>query len=132
MKNSKKVFIDNIKIETQTMYRQNGIINIYPCIFEENPHMVAHGDRASQKGRMVTQDDGSSCFRPYAQDSGSRYNTLFLTAHGSVKETQHDVIFQLRFPKRIDKGLLEKILHEEQEEQLTFVKTRGSETKWTL
>jgi hypothetical protein len=93
--------------------------------------MVAHGDRASQKGRMVTQDDGSSCFRPYAQDSGSRYNTLFLTAHGSVKETQHDVIFQLRFPKRIDKGLLEKILHEEQEEQLTFVKTRGSETKWT-
>lgn len=127
-----KVFIGDINIETQTTYAENGKINIYPCAFEENHHIVAHGDRASQKGRMVTQDDGTSCFHPYALGSGSRYNTLFQTAHGTVKETQNDVIFQLRFPKRLGKSLIESMLHEEQEQQMAFVKTRRSETQWSL
>lgn len=125
-----KVFIDNINIETQTKYSENGKINIYPCAFEESHNIVVHGDRASQKGRMVTQDDGTSCFLPYAHDSGSRYNTLFQTAHGTVKETQSDVIFHLRFSKRLGKSLIESLFKEEADEQAAFIKTRRSETKW--
>ena len=125
-----KVFIGEINIETQTKYSENGKINIYPCAFEENHNIVVHGDRASQKGRMVTQDDGTSCFHPYAHDSGSRYNMLFQTAHGMVKETQSDVIFQLRFPKRLGKSLIESLFKEETDEQAAFIKTRRSETKW--
>ena len=126
------VFVDTINIDTQTTYSENGKININRCPFEENPHLVLHGDRVSQKGRMVTEDDGTSCFRPYAQNSGSRYNTLFQTAHGTVKETQECVIFQLRFPKRLGKSLIGSMLREEQEEQAAFVKTRRSETQWSL
>ena len=126
-----KVFIDNINIETQTTYSENGKINIYRCAYEENPHLVLHGDRVSQKGRMVTHDDGTSCFHPYAVGSGHRYNTLFQTAHGVVKETQEDILFQLRFPKRLGKSLIESMLQEEQEELTAFVKTRRSETKWS-
>ena len=129
MKNQ-QIFINNIRIETQTVYNENGSINIYPCAFEENPHLVAHGDRVSQKGRMVTDDDGSSCFRPYATNSGCRYNTLFQTAHGSVKETQNDVIFQLRFRKNLGKRLIVKMLREEQEQMSAFVKSRRFKTKW--
>ena len=125
-----KVFIDNINIETQTTYAENGNINIFPCAFEENPHLVANGDRASQKGRMVTEDDGTSHFRPYAVDSGSRYNTLFRTAHGEVKETRESIIFQLRFPKRLGKSLIMSMLRDEQGEQQAFVKTRRSKTIW--
>lgn len=129
---NKNVFIDTIQIETQTVFCQNGNINIFPCSFEDNHNIVVNGDRASQKGRMVTEDDGSSHFRPYAHDSGSRYNTLYRTAHGTVKETQNDVIFQLRFPKRLGKALIERMLREEQGEQRAFVKTRPSETNWKL
>ena len=129
-KNNHNVFINNVRIETQTVFNENGKINIFPCAFEENPHLVAHGNRASQKGRMIT-DDGTSCFSPYAINSGSRYNTLFLTPHGSVKETLHDVIFQIRFPKQLGKSLIENMLHDEQTEQLAFVKTRPSHTKWS-
>lgn len=128
-KKNQNIFIDNVRIETQTVYNENGSINIYPCAFEENPHLVADGDRASQRGRMVTEDDGTSCFRPYAVNSGSRYNTLFLTAHGSVKETKNNVIFELRFPKRLGKRLIVKMLREEQEQLLAFVKSRRSNTK---
>ena len=116
-----KVFIDNINIETQTTYAENGKINIHPCAFVENPHLVAHGDRASQKGRMVTQDDGTSCFHPYAVDSGSRYNFLLHTAHGEVKETRNQIIFILRFPKHLGLKLIRALLRSEQQEQSTFL-----------
>lgn len=125
-----KIFIDNIRLETQTVFNENGNINIYPCGFEENPYLVQDGDRASQKGRMVTHDDGTSHFRAYAHGSGSRYNTLYRTLHGTVKETQEDVLFQLRFPKRMGKSLIAAMLHDEHDEMLAFVKTRQSETQW--
>ena len=69
---------------------------------------------------------------PYAKDSGSRYITLFRTAHGEVKETRRNVIFQLSFPKRMGKALIQALLREEQEEQQAFVKTRREETNWAL
>lgn len=81
---------------------------------------MLNGDVASQKGRMVTEDDGTSHFRPYATDSGSRYNTLQRTAHGEVKETKGDYIFTLRFPKKLGKATIEAFLCMEQEEQQNF------------
>ena len=126
-----KVFIDNLQMETQTVFTENGNINIYPCGFEQGQHIVAGGlGEASQKGRMVTDDDGTSRFTPYAKDSGSRYTTLFRTAHGEVKETLGSVIFQLRFPKRLGRSLIESLYREECEEQAAFIKTRRQETKW--
>ena len=114
------VFIDNVSIETQTIYAENGTINIYPCAFEECHNIVVNGDKTSQKGRMVTEDDGTSCFRPYAVDSGSRYNTLLRTAHGEVKETKGDYIFTLRFPKKLGMATIEAFLREEQTAQQVF------------
>ena len=124
------VFIENLQMETQTVFNQNGNINIYPCGFEAGQHIVCCGDRASQKGRMVTEDDGTSHFRAYAKDSGPRYNELFHTAHGVVKETLGDIIFQLRFPKRYGKALIESLFREETDEQAAFIKTRQTEIQW--
>jgi hypothetical protein len=126
------VFVDTINIDTQTTYSENGKININRCPYEDNPHLVLHGDRVSQKGRMVTEDDGTSCFRPYATNSGSRYNKLFQTAHGTVKETMNDIIVQLRFPKRLGKALIEAMFKDETEEVAAFIKTRTTETNWSL
>ena len=126
----KNVFIENLQMETQTVFNQNGNINIYPCGFEMGQHIVSDGNCARQKGRMVTEDDGTSHFRAYAKDSGSRYNTLFRTAHGEVKETIGNVIFQLRFPKRMGKSLIEALFREEVDEQAAFIKTRQTETQW--
>jgi len=118
-------------METQTTFTENGNINIYPCSFELGQHIVAGGiGEASQKGRMVTDESGTSHFTPYAQGSGSRYTTLFRTAHGEVKETLENVIFQLRFPKRMGKALIESLFREETDEQAAFIKTRQTETQW--
>jgi hypothetical protein len=118
-----QVFIDRIQLETQTVFFQNGSIHTTPCAFEENPNLIPNADRVSQKGRMVTLDDGTSSFRPYASDSGSRYKTLFRTPHGEVKETKECVIFQLRFPKRYGKILIVSMLRDEHLSILSFLKS---------
>lgn len=124
------IFINNLQMETQTVFCQNGGINIFPCAFELGQHIVVGGNEASQKGRMVTDESGTSHFHPYAKDSGSRYTRLFTTAHGEVKETRDSIIFQLRFPKKLGKALIEALHREETEEQAAFIKTRRSETQW--
>jgi len=128
--NKQNIFIQNLQMETQTVFNQNGNIHIYPCDFEAGQHIVRGVDRASQKGRMVTEDDGTSHFHAYAKGSGRRYNILFSTGHGEVRETRDDIIFQLRFTKRMGKTLIESLYREETEEQAAFIKTRQTETQW--
>lgn len=127
---TKNVFVESINMETQTVFHNNGSINIYPCDFELGQHIVSGGSVASQKGRMTTDDDGRSRFMPYAQNSGSRYTHLFATAHGEVKESQSSVIFTLRFPRKYGQALIESLFMEETEKMEAYIKTRRTMTEW--
>lgn len=125
------VFIETINMETQTIFHNNGSVNIYPCDFELGQHIIANGRNiASQKGRMTTDDDGRSHFRPYAKGSGHRYMRLFDTPHGEMKMTKENIIFTLKFPKRFGKTLIEKLLGEESDMMKAYVKSRRTETHW--
>lgn len=127
---AKQVFIDNIEMETQTVFYLNGNIIITPCEFELGKHIISGATVLSQKGRMVTEDNGTSHFRPFETGTGSRYKSLFHTPHGEVKETNDQVIFQLRFPKKLGKELIETLLHNESEKMQEWVQSRETETKW--
>ena len=124
------VFVENLNMETQTVYHTNGDINIYPCEFELGQQIVSDGNRASQKGRMITEEDGTSYFKRYHKNSGSRYNELYPTKHGGVKESKEMVIFTLRFPKKYGKALIATLAQEEFEEMMAFVRTRKENTEW--
>ena len=125
------VFIETINMETQTIFHNNGSVNIYPCDFELGQNIIANGRNiASQKGRMTTDDDGRSHFRPYAKGSGHRYMRLFDTPHGEMKMTKENIIFTLKFPKRFGKALIEKLLGEESDMMKAYVKSRRTETHW--
>ncbi len=124
------IFVENLNMETQTVFHTSGDINIYPCDFERGQQIVAGGTRTSQKGRMITEDDGTSHFKHYRHNSGSRYNRLFATAHGEVKESQSSVIFTLRFPKKYGQSLIESLFKEETEKMEAYIKTRTTSTEW--
>ena len=125
-----QVFVDEIHMETQTVFHNNGSINIYPCEFELGQQIVAGDFVASQKGRMTTEADGRSHFRPYALGSGPRYTPLFETPHGEVKATKEKVIFHLSFPKRMDKEYFLAALSEEMDQMRAFALTRRALTQW--
>ena len=124
------IFVEKINMETQTVFHTNGDINIYPCYFETNQQIVAGGNRASQKGRMITESDGTSHFKHYRNNSGSRYNHLFTTTHGDIKESESTVVFTLRFPKKYGKELITALHQEETEDMKAYIKTRKTNTEW--
>ena len=72
--------------------------------------------------------------REFIEFKIKRYLQFRLQAitHSEVQEPLRNVIFQLRFPKRMSKALIQALLREEQEEQQAFVKTRREETNWAL
>lgn len=128
--NNQNVFVENINMETQTVFHASGDINIYPCDFERGQQIVARGTHVSQKGRMITEDDGTSHFKHYRHNSGSRYNRLFTTPHGDIKESESTVIFTLRFPKRMGKTLIEVLYNDESDDMKAYIKTRRQTTEW--
>ena len=126
----KNIFVDSINMETQTVFNANGSINIYPCDFELGQHIVSGGNLASQKGRMTTDDDGRTHFRPYAVGSGSRYMLLYTTDHGELKTSQKNVIVRLVVPKKMGKKVIEKLIKDEVDQIKAYIKSRNTETKW--
>ena len=125
-----QIFVDEIHMETQTVFHANGSINIFPCEFELGQQIVSGDFVASQKGRMTTEADGRSHFHPYALGSGPRYTPLYDTPHGEVKATKEKVIFNLSFPKRMDKEYLLAALSEEMNQMKAFVRTRQALLSW--
>ena len=111
----KNVFIQTTKMDTQTVFHENGGVTITPAEYELGQHQMVAGGKTSvsQKGKLITEDDGRSKFLPYAAGGGSRYSRVFKTRHGTVKQSQSNIIFSINFPKKYGKTLRNCVLHEE-------------------
>ena len=133
----RNVFIETVKIDTQTVYHENGIVSVTPTVYEDGKHQVVAGGKTSvsQKGKLVTEDDGRSKFLPYAAGSGSRYSRVFKTRHGSVKQSQSNIIFSINFPKKYGKDLINSLLHEEMALIEAYAKSQtcvGKDEEWEV
>ena len=133
----RNVFIETIKIDTQTVYHENGSVSVTPAVYEDGKHQVVAGGKTSvsQKGKLVTEDDGRSKFLPYAAGSGSRYSRVFKTRHGSVKQSQSNIIFSINFPKKYGKDLINSLLHEEMASIEAYAKSQscvGKDEEWAV
>ena len=133
----RNVFIETVKIDTQTVYHENGIVSVTPTVYEDGKHQVVAGGKTSvsQKGKLVTEDDGRSKFLPYAAGSGSRYSRVFKTRHGSVKQSQSNIIFSINFPKKYGKDLINTLLHEEMALIEAYAKSQscvGKDEEWEV
>lgn len=133
----RNVFIETIKIDTQTVYHENGSVSVTPAEYEYGRHQIVAGGKMStiQKGKLITDDDGRSKFLPYAAGSGSRYSRVFKTRHGTVKQSQSNIIFSINFPKKYGKTLINSLLHEELSLIEAYAKSQscvGKDEEWEV
>ena len=126
----KNIFIDNIQMETQTVFHADGNINIFPCSFERGKCITPDGDIVTRKGRMTVDMEGRSHFHPFRIEGKPRYAKAFVTPHGEVRTTKKSVIVQLSFPKRYGKALMESLFAEETGDIKAFFRTRPVDTLW--
>ena len=133
----RNVFIETIQIDTTTMYHENGSVGVTLTVYEDGkPQVVAGGKTpVTQKGKLITDDDGRSKFLPYAAGGGSRYSRVFKTRHGTVKQSQSNIIFSINFPKKYGKTLINSLLHEELALIEAYAKSQscvGKDEEWEV
>ena len=131
----KSIFIET-NIDTQTVYHENGSITVTPAVYEDGRYQVVAGKTmVTQKGKLITDDDGRSKFLPYAAGGGSRYSRVFKTRHGTVKQSQSNIIFSINFPKKYGKTLINSLLHEELALIEAYAKSQscvGKDEEWEV
>ena len=133
----RNVFIETIKIDTQTVYHENGSVSVTPAVYEDGQNQVLAGGKTSvsQKGKLITDDDGRSKFLPYAAGGGSRYSRVSKTRHGTVQQTQSNIIFSINCPKKYGKTLINSLLHEELALIEAYAKSQscvGKDAEWEV
>ena len=91
----KKIFkqqiLQNVQMDTQTTFMNNGDINIFPCIWEQDKAPVTADGKGLVRYRagVIVEEDGRTRMKRYRDGlNGPKYETLFQTAHADVKRTR--------------------------------------------
>ena len=107
----KQLLIQNVQMDGSVNFQTNGDINVFPCPWESDK--VNRGSR------------------------GPMYETLFETAHASVKITREKtnrgrVKIDFSFPKKYPLELMKQLFREETLEIAAWLMTRKTNTLWTI
>ena len=116
-----RVFASSVKMETETVFHEDGTIRTFPCGYELGQQITRSGGTVKMKAKVVVDADGNTSVMPYQRNSGRRYRRLMTTAHGEVKETHTDLIVKLQFRKSYGRYNICDMLEEEVEEMIEFL-----------
>ena len=126
--NAQHILAGEIGMDTQTKFHVNGDVNIYPCSWVDE--QVTTGGRRQPKGRMTIEEDGTSFFKAYRLNSGSRYQMLFRTANGEVKRTHKNLIVKLVLPIGIGRMAIIESLQGQMKEIINYIRSLKENTIW--
>ena len=126
--NAQHILAGEIGMDTQTKFHVNGDVNIYPCSWVDE--QVTTGGRRQPKGRMTIEEDGTSFFKAYRHNSGSRYQMLFRTANGEVKRTYKNLIVKLVLPIGIGRMAIIESLQRQMKEIINYIRSLKENTIW--
>ena len=136
---TKQLVLQNVQMDGSVNYLVNGDINIQPCPWEQDKQ-VTDGRPVYYRANLEVMADGQT--RVKTKRTGSRgplYQTLFETAHGTVKivpQRKHrhpereQLIVEFKFPRRYGLELTKKLYEEESDQIMSYFKTRKEDCLW--
>jgi hypothetical protein len=139
-KNFKLQILNDVQMDTQTTFVNNGDINIYPCMWEQDKAPVTADGKGLVRYRagVMVEEDGRTRMKRYRDGmNGPKYETIFQTAHGDVKRTREMnhgnrgcLKVEFRFPRRYPLSLMKLLFFQEAEKIYEFFDSRKEETLW--
>ena len=136
---TKQLLQQNVQMDGSINYMVNGDINIQPCPWEQDKQ-VTEGRPVYYQANLEVMADGQT--RVKTKRTGSRgplYQTLFETAHGTVKivpqrkqrhPEREQLIVEFKFPRRYGLELTKKLYEEESDQIMSYFKTRKEDCLW--
>jgi hypothetical protein len=147
---NENLLIQDVQMDASVNFRLNGDINIYPCPWEDGKQ-VTKSESVRYRGGIKVCADGRTSVKRYNDGmNGPKLDTLFETAHGSVKinrpmyrrtsDKKHKagvrrldrefVHVTFKFPKKFGMALIKALYKDETDEIMSFFMTRKVETIW--
>ena len=135
----KQLLVQNVQKDASVNYMINGDINIQPCPWEQDKQ-VTEGRPVYYRANLEVMADGQT--RVKTKRTGSRgplYQTLFETAHGTVKivpqrkqrhPEREQLIVEFKFPRRYGLELTKALYQEESDQVMSYFKTRKEDCLW--
>ena len=136
---TKQLLLQNVQMDGSVNYLVNGDINIQPCPWEQDKQ-VTEGRPVYYRANLEVMAAGQT--RVKTKRTGSRgplYQTLFETAHGTVKivpqrkqrhPEREQLIVEFKFPRRYGLELTKKLYEEESDQIMSYFKTRKEDCLW--
>lgn len=138
--NYKHQILQNVQMDTQTTFMNNGDINIFPCIWEQDKAPVTADGKPMVRYRagVTVVDEGRTIVKRFRDGlNGPKYETIFQTAHADVKRTREMnhgrrgcLKVEFRFPRRYPLSLMKSLYSEESDEIMAYLNSRKEETVW--
>ena len=140
----KQLLQQNVQMDGSINFNMNGNILIVPCPWEDEKQ-VTDGECVSYEGGIKVEPSGLTRVTRWKRGSrGPLHDTLFETAHGTVKMTRPQirpgdgyrrmtdefVYVTFKFPKKYGLALTKVLYQEEADEIMSYFKTRKEETIW--
>ena len=136
----KQQILHDVQMDTQTTFMNNGDINIFPCLWEQDKAPVTADGKGLVRYRagVMVEEDGRTRMKRYHDGlNGPKYETLFQTAHADVKRTREMnhgqrgcLKVEFRFPRRYPLSLMKSLFYQESEEIMAYFNSRKEETVW--
>ena len=136
----KQQILNDVQMDTQTTFMNNGDINIYPCSWEGDKAPVnAYGKPIVRYRAGVTVvDEGRTVVKRFRDGlNGPKYEVIYQTAHADVKRTREMnhgrrgcLKVEFRFPRRYPLSLMKSLFYKESEEIMAYFNSRKEETVW--
>ena len=137
----KHILQQNVQMDSSINFQTNGDINVYPCPWESDK-VVTNGNRVKYEGGIEVDADGRTRIKRWNRGSrGPMYETIFETAHASVKITRENskhnpnrgrVNIDFSFPKKYPLELMKQLFRDETLEIAAWLITRKTNTLWTI
>lgn len=138
--NYKQQILNNVQMDTQTAFMNNGDINIYPCAWETDKAPVTADGKSMVRYRagVTVVGEGRTVVKRVREGlNGPKYETIFQTAHADVKRTREMkhgqrgcLKVEFRFPRRYPLTVMKNLFGEECVQIMSYLKTRKEETVW--
>lgn len=136
----KQQILNDVQMDTQTTFMNNGDINIHVCPWETDKAPVTHDGKAIVRYRagVTVVDEGRTVVKRFRDGSqGPKYEVIYQTAHADVKKTREMnhgqrgcLKVEFRFPRRYPLSLMTSLFCEESEEIMCYLNSRKEETVW--
>lgn len=136
---TKQLLQQNVQMDGSINYMVNGDINIQPCPWEQDKQ-VTEGRPVYYRANLEVLPDGQTRVKAKRTGRiGPLYQTLFETAHGTVKivpqrkqrhPEREQLIVEFKFPRRYGLELTKKLYEKESDQVMSYLKTRKEDCLW--